>query len=69
MNRACSLNGESWKAYGLLVVKPEGKRPLRRPRRRRVDNIKMNFVEIGWGGVDWVGLAQERDKWRVMSSN
>jgi hypothetical protein len=48
--------------YRLLVEKPEGKRPLGRPICRRVDNIKMNFVKIGCGGVDWIGLAQDRDK-------
>jgi hypothetical protein len=58
--------GEKRNAYRLLVVKPEGKRPLGRPRRRWLDNIKMNVLEIGWGGVDWIGLAQERDKWRVL---
>jgi hypothetical protein len=46
------------------VGKPEGKRPLGRPRRRWVDNIKMDLLEIGWGGVDWIALAQDRDKWR-----
>jgi hypothetical protein len=51
---------------GYLWGKPEGKRPLGRPRRRRVDNIKMDLLEIGWGGVDWIGLAQERDKWRAL---
>jgi hypothetical protein len=50
---------------GLLAGKPEGKRPLGRPRRRWVDNIKMDLLEIGWGGVDWIGLAQDRDKWRA----
>jgi hypothetical protein len=44
----------------ILAGKPEGKRPLRRPRRRRVDNIKMDLREIGWGGLDWVDLAQDR---------
>jgi hypothetical protein len=53
-------------AYRLLVRKREGKRPLGRPRRRWVDNIKMDLLEIGWGGVDWVGLAQDRDKWRAL---
>jgi hypothetical protein len=52
--------------YRLLVVKPEGKRPLGRPRCRWVDNIKMNLLEIGWGGVDWIGLAQDRDNWRAL---
>jgi hypothetical protein len=54
--------GEKRNAYRLLVGKPEGKRPLGRPRHRWVDNIKMNLLEIGWGVVDWIGLAQARDK-------
>jgi hypothetical protein len=58
--------GKKRNAYRLLVGKPEGKRPLGRPRRRWVDNIKMNLLEIGWGGVDWIGLAQDRDKWRAL---
>jgi hypothetical protein len=45
------------------VGKPEGKRPLRRPRRRWVDNITIDLSKIGWGGVDRIGLAQDRDKW------
>jgi hypothetical protein len=53
-------------AYRLLVGKPEGKRPLGRPRRRWVDNIKMDILDICWGGVDWIGLAQDRDKWRAL---
>jgi hypothetical protein len=57
---ACSSNGE--KKYRLLVGKPEEKRPLGRPRRRCVDNIKMDLLDIVWSGVDWVGLAQDRDK-------
>jgi hypothetical protein len=52
--------------YRLLVRKPEGKRPLGRPRRRWVDNINMALVVIGLGGVDWIGLAQDRDKWRAL---
>jgi hypothetical protein len=52
--------------YRLLVGKPEGKKPLRRPRRRWVDNIRMELGEKGWGGVDWIGLAQDRDKWRAL---
>jgi hypothetical protein len=48
------------------VGKPEGKRPLGRPKHRWVDNIKMGLLEIGWGGVDWIGLAQDRDKWRAL---
>jgi hypothetical protein len=48
------------------VGKPEGKRPLGRSRRRWVGNIKMYLLEIGWGGVDWIGLAQDKDKWRAL---
>jgi hypothetical protein len=55
--------GEKRNVYRLLVGKPEGERPLGRPRCRWVDNIKMDLLEIGWGGVDWSGLAQDRDKW------
>jgi hypothetical protein len=58
--------GEKRNAYRLLVGKPEGKRPLGRPRRRWVDNIKMDVLEIGWGDVDWIGLAQDRDRWRAL---
>jgi hypothetical protein len=57
---------EKKKVFRLLAGKPEGKRPLGRPRRKRTDNIKMDVVEIGWGGVDWIGLAQDRDKWRAL---
>jgi hypothetical protein len=48
-------------AYNILVGKPEGKRPLRRPRCRWEDNIKMDLREIGWEGVDWIHLAEDRD--------
>jgi hypothetical protein len=51
--------GEKRNAYRLLVGKPEGRRPLGRPRRRWLDNIRMDLVEVGWCDVDWVGLAQE----------
>jgi hypothetical protein len=57
---------EKGNAYRLLVGKPEGRRPLRRPSRRWVDNIRMDLVEVGWGDVDWVGLAQDRDGWRAL---
>jgi hypothetical protein len=50
--------------YSILVGKPEGKRPLGKPRRRWVDNIKMDLREIEWDGVDWIDLAQDRDQWR-----
>jgi hypothetical protein len=52
MGRACSTNGEKRNAYRILVGNPEGKRPLGRPRRRWVDNIKMDLGEIGWDGMD-----------------
>jgi hypothetical protein len=58
--------GEKRNAYRLLVGKPEGKRPLGRPRRRWVDNIKMDSGEVGWGDVDWIGLAKNRDRWRAL---
>jgi hypothetical protein len=57
--------GEKRNAYRLLVGKPEGRRPLGGPRRRWVDNVKMNLLDISWGGVDWIGLAEDRDKWRA----
>jgi hypothetical protein len=57
---------EKMNAYRLLVGKPEGRRPLGRPRRRWVDNIKIDLLEIGWGDVDWIGLAQDGDKWRAL---
>jgi hypothetical protein len=49
-----------------LVGEPEGKRPLRRLRRRWEDNIKMDLRRIGWGSMDWIDLAQDRDKWRAL---
>jgi hypothetical protein len=58
--------GEKRNAYSLLVGKPEGKRPLGRSRHRCLDNIKMDLVEVGWGDVDWIGLAQDRDRWRAL---
>ena len=54
--------------YGVLVGKPEGKRPLGRPRRRWVDNIRMDLQEVGCGYVDWIGLKQDRDRWRTLVS-
>jgi hypothetical protein len=59
-------NGEKRNAYRLLVGKPEGKRPLGRPRRRWVDNFRMDLGEVGWGDVDWIGLAQDRNRWRAL---
>jgi hypothetical protein len=67
MSGACRKNGgkkeKKRNAYRLLVGKPEGKRPLGRPRRRRVDNIRTDLGEVGWGDVDWIGLGQDRDRW------
>jgi hypothetical protein len=62
MSRACSTNGAKTNAYRILVGKPEGMRSLGRPRRRRVDNIKIYLKVIGWGGVDWIELTQDRDQ-------
>jgi hypothetical protein len=58
--------GEKRNVYRLLVGKPDGKRPLGRPRRRWIDNINMDLLEIGWGGVDWIGLAQDMYRWRAL---
>jgi hypothetical protein len=54
--------GEKRNVYSTLVGKPEGKRPLRGPKRRSVNNIKMDFRKIGWDGVDWIDMAQDRDQ-------
>jgi hypothetical protein len=66
MGRACSTNVEKGNAYRILVGMPEGKTPLGRPRRRWVDNIKIDLREIGWDGMDWIDLAQNRDQWRAL---
>jgi hypothetical protein len=58
--------GEKRNVYRLLVGKPEGKRPLGRPRCRWIDNIKMDHLEIGLSVVDWIGLAQDRYRWRAL---
>ena len=60
--------GEERGAYRVLVGKTEGKRPLGRPRRRWVDNIRMDLQEVGGGYMDWTGLAQDRDRWRTLVS-
>jgi len=57
--------GESRGVYRILVGKPEGKRPLGRPRPRWEENIKINLEDLGYGGVDWIELAQDRDRWRA----
>ena len=60
--------GEERGVYRLLVGKPEGRRPLARPRCRWVDNIRMDLQEVGCGYMDWIGLAQDRDRWRTLLS-
>jgi len=60
--------GEERGPYRVLVGKPEGKRPLGRTRRRRVENIRMDLQEMGCGYVDWTGLAQDTDGWRTLVS-
>jgi hypothetical protein len=54
------------KAYRISVGKPEGRRPLGRPRRRWMDNIEIDLREIKWDGMDWIDLAQDRDQWRAL---
>ena len=58
--------GEETGVYRVSVGKPEGKRPLGRPRSRWVDNIRMDLQEVGCGYMDWIGLAQDRDRWRTL---
>jgi hypothetical protein len=66
MGRAFNTMGEKRNAYGILVGKPEGKRPLGRPRLRWLVNVKIDLRETGWDGMDWFDLAQERDQWRAL---
>jgi hypothetical protein len=56
----------AWNVYRVLMGKPEGKRPLGRPRRRWEEGIRMDLRETGWGSVDWIHLAQDRDQWRAL---
>jgi hypothetical protein len=65
MGRACSTNWGEEECIRILVGKPEGKRPLGRPRRRWVDYIKIDLREVGWDGRDWIDLAQDRNRWRA----
>jgi hypothetical protein len=66
--RERSKNGAKRNSYRILVGKSEGKRPLGRPRRRRLDNIQMDLREIGWGGMEWIDLTQNRDQWRDLEN-
>ena len=67
MGGTCSAHGGDRKGvYRVLVRKPEGKRPLGKPRRRWENNIKMDLQEVGYGGMDWIELAQDRDKWLAL---
>jgi hypothetical protein len=66
MDGACSAYGQSRGVYSVLVGKPEVKRPLRRPRRRWQDNNKMYLQEMGCRVMDWIELAQDRDRWRAL---
>jgi hypothetical protein len=58
--------GEKRNAYRLFMGKPEGKRPLGRPRRRWVGNIRMDLGEVEWGDVDWIGLVKDKKRWRAL---
>ena len=60
--------GEERGVYTVLVGKPEGRRPLGRPRRRRADNIRTDLQEVGCEYMDWIGLAQDKDRWRMLVS-
>jgi hypothetical protein len=66
MGRECRRRGAKRNASRILVGKPEGKRPLGRPRRRWVDNNEMDLRDIGWDGMYWIDLAQDRDQWRAL---
>ena len=67
MSRACGTYGERRGADRILVVNPEGKRPLVRPRLRWEDNIKVELPEVGWG-IDWIDLAEVRDRWQTLAN-
>jgi hypothetical protein len=57
--------GDKRDVYRFMVVRPEGKRPLERPKHRWEYNIKIDLKEVGWGDMDWIDLAQETDRWRM----
>jgi hypothetical protein len=66
IDRACSTNEDKRTAYRILVGKPKGKRPIVRPRRRWMNNIKMVLIEIRGGGMDWINLAQDGEQWGAL---
>jgi hypothetical protein len=66
INGACSMDGEKRDVCRLFMRKLVGKRPLGRPRCRWVDNVRMDLGKMGWGDVDWIGLAQDRNRWRAL---
>jgi hypothetical protein len=66
MGRACSMYWEGRAVYRVLVGKFEGKRPLERPMRRWVDNINVDLQEVGCGGINWIELARDRDRWQAL---
>ena len=68
MGWACGAYGRGQGVYGALVGKPEGRRPLGRPRCGWADNIRMDLQEMGCGYMDWIGLAQDKDSWRTLVS-
>jgi hypothetical protein len=66
VGRACGIHGRGEKSVQVLVGKPKGKRPLRRPRCKWEDGIRMDLKEIGWEGAEWVQLAQDRGRWQAV---
>jgi hypothetical protein len=66
MGGSCTADGEKRGVYRVLERRPEVRRPLGRPRHRWEDNIRMDLQEVGCGGWDWIGLAQDRDRWRAI---
>jgi hypothetical protein len=68
MDNECSMHRENMNSYRVLVRKPDENRQLGTPRRRWEDDIRMDLTEIGWGGINWIDLAQDRDQWRALMS-
>ena len=68
MSWTCGAYGRGEGVYRVLLGKPEGRRPMGRPRHRWVNNIRTDLQEVGCGDIDWIGLAQDRDRWRTVVS-